>query len=262
VANLPNNVTPEEVEAIFTPTCIMDMRPIRHRESGRLRGVFVDFDTSAALMTALRRDGTVVRGRPAMVRPDGAGRQNSLKRQISPPQAQPIPHQGSMGSDGAPIAPSTPPARPKLVLAKRSASAGAPNAAVSSPAASSRPNPFGDAKPINNNARLLELERKDAEKKARKQEAQQRIQHRKASHDALIAQHAAAAAEAVKLAAAATQPVTLAPEKPNAAAKQLAVAQGLAPAVPKDSWEEDDDIREVDGSKVVASNPYALLSSE
>ena len=259
VSNLPHSVTPEEVEMVFAPTIITDMRPIRHRDSGRLRGIFIDFENHELLLKALRKDGTVVRGRPVTVRPD----------MPSAPPVRPVSTLQQGMASGPPS--STPPTslptaspassmRPKLNLAPRSAQAGAIGA-QSSPACG-RPNPFGDAKPANTSERLLELERLDNERKARREENERRRASLKAHTDAVVA-HIAAGKSVMPTHGIPSSKAVVAPGQPP---KAIRTPSGvLKPKPTADSWEDDEDDTEEDEDdddpgRPDMHNPFSLLA--
>lgn len=260
------------------------MRPIRHRDTGRLRGIFVDFDSHELLVKALRKDGTVVRGRPVTVRPDvpnnappGAMRSGSMPQQRAAPESPPSspPPTPPAGSPGA----ST---RPKLNLAPRSAQAGAIGA-QSSPS-SGKPDPFGGAKPANTSEKLLQLEKLDNERRARKEENQKRRASLKASTDAMVAHIAAKRVVRDRpsgdVRASVAPTVTVVPathsRHTNAPVVQAAVAPpqpraAPAPGIVKpkattaNSWEDDEDDTDEDEdedgpARPDAYNPFSLLA--
>ncbi|CAL8468599.1 g8139 [Coccomyxa elongata] len=79
IGNIPYDATESEMADVFTPLQVVDVHIIKHRDTNKPRGCFVEFGTRADLEKGLMKDGAVVLGRPIRVdvaedRPDRAQR--------------------------------------------------------------------------------------------------------------------------------------------------------------------------------------------
>ncbi|KAJ0399906.1 hypothetical protein P43SY_008112 [Pythium insidiosum] len=189
VGNLPFTMHEDDLAELFGQADISDVRIPRDRDSDRPKGfAYVEFKTREALVEALQYDGRVVDGRA--VRIDVAAEKDRKPRQKDNSFFERRSDRPRRGHDEPRDAPAE---RKRLTLLPRSTSNEGNN--PSSPRAP-KANPFGDAKPRDENAfwerkKADELAAKQAAAKAKAEASAKKVERstsggareRKSSHD-------------------------------------------------------------------------------
>eukprot|EP00887_Chlorella_sp_A99_P007434 scaffold2.g7434.t1 len=201
LGNIPYEIDEPMVEHFFRGLEIRDIIITRHRDTGKPKGVFVEFGSQADLSNALSLHGADMLRRPVRIevaepprgggggprggggfrRGGGAGYEEpGSYRERGPPGGYSRydddagPARWAAPRDAQPPEPHAPPSpreRPRLQLKPRGAGEGAEGggggggaAAAAAGPPPARSNPFGDARPADTAAKLKELEERDRQR--------------------------------------------------------------------------------------------------
>lgn len=165
IGNVAHDLTEGAVEKFIGHTRVIEILVTRHRDSGKVRGCFVEFHNVDDMKSCLEMDGQILAGRNARVQV--AQRRDSqkhdTKRANGNQKGKPKRNDSSRSKTWEPPMPTEESlkARPKLKLKPRSqkGSSDASSGAI----ADGKPNPFGGARPADTASKLAELEIRDME---------------------------------------------------------------------------------------------------
>lgn len=169
LGNVSYELTEQAVEEFFKGFPVIEIVVTRHKDSGKAKSCFVEFQNKVDLENALKSDGSLLMGRPVQVqvaqpRDHGiSGSRANGRREKSTRRGRNISSNGDSNKWTEPPMPSeeSTRARPKLKLKPRSVRAEDNNITKSQESGES--NLFGGAKPADTASKLAELELRDME---------------------------------------------------------------------------------------------------
>lgn len=164
IGNVAYDLTEDAVEQFIGDTRVLEILVTRHRDTGKARGCFVEFQNADDMKLCLAKDGQVLAGRNARIqvaqrrenqkqdakRPNGNQRGKPRRNDRSKEWEPPMPTEESLK------------ARPRLKLKPRSQKSTSELVKVSS---DGKANPFGGARPADTASKLAELDMRDMETK-------------------------------------------------------------------------------------------------
>lgn len=165
IGNVAYDLTEDAVEKFIGHSRVFEILITRHRDTGKARGCFVEFQDVDDMKACLEMDGKVLAGRNARVQV--AQRKENQKQDTRRPngnQQRGKPRKNDRSKGWEPPMPTEESlkARPRLKLKPRSQKSTSDAAEAM---ADGKPNPFGGARPADTASKLAELEIRDMESK-------------------------------------------------------------------------------------------------